>query len=279
MFFPIQDTIVERTSKRSYDSTDLSEETIDIIKTLLHSTTHGPLGKKSAFRLIQKSSPENKKIKLGTYGFIKGAQNYIVGYTSPVKEAFLDYGFLLEKIILDMTRLQLGTCWLGGTFDRGEFSKSIHLPEGFVIPAVTPVGHASPNRSLGDRVIRLSAGSKKRKPFESLFFHNKPGNPLTANTVGDKVIQILEMIRLAPSASNLQPWRIIYKNERFCFYLQRKPGYQRAFSKVDLQMVDMGISMCHFNLTANEIGMEVSWSIEKGADVIDDWEYIISANI
>jgi len=237
------------------------------------------LGNTIGFKLIRKYSAENKKLKLGTYGFISGARYFIIGQTTPDKNAYLDYGYLLEKIILECTELKLGTCWLGGTFDRGEFAKTVDLKKGNVIPAITPVGFPTTNRSLGDKVIRLGAGSKKRKGWEALFFKDNQDKALEKDECEKESSLILEMLRLAPSASNIQPWRIVQKDGIFHFYLQRKPGYGKAFGKIDLQMIDMGIAMCHFDLVAKELEKQPSWDIFVKHDIIADWEYVVSVRI
>lgn len=276
----IQNTIIERTSRRSYEPRDFSAEMIGAIGAILKSAVIGPLGTKTEFELIRKNSEENKKLKLGTYGFISGSSYFIVGQTQAGKNASLDYAYLLEKIILELTRLNLGTCWLGGTFDRGEFAKTINLKPGNIIPAITPVGYYTANRSLGEKVIRFGAGSTKRKEWESIFFNETPERPVIRENIDKAVSSILEMVRLAPSASNIQPWRIVLKNtHEFHFYLQRKPGYGKAFGKVDLQMIDMGIAMCHFDLTAVELDKKPDWQILVNPQKFINWEYIITAII
>ncbi len=72
--------------------------------------------------------------------------------------------------------------------------------------------------------------------------------------------QALENVRLAPSASNKQPWRIIRDPERqaFHFYLSRSTGY-RHIREISLQEIDMGIAMCHFDLTVQEAGLTGHW--------------------
>ena len=68
------------------------------------------------------------------------------------------------------------------------------------------------------------------------------------------------MVRLAPSAGNHQPWRIVRENDDFHFYLQRnkslKPGspLNRLLGMADLQRVDLGIAMCHFEIDSPGIG-------------------------
>jgi hypothetical protein len=72
------------------------------------------------------------------------------------------------------------------------------------------------------------------------------------------------MVRLGPSASNKQPWRVVVCGSVFHFYLERTPGYPGGLAKRllridDLQRVDMGIAMSHFELTAKELGLNGRW--------------------
>ena len=269
--------IPNRTSRRSYKGNPISAEHVRLIKSLLEKYSVGELGTKIKFNLVTRKGLTTRRIKLGTYGFIQGAQNFIVGEVAPGKEAFLDYGSCLEKIILELTEAGLGTCWLGGTFDRGEFSKAIELTEGNVIPAISPVGYATSSRSLGDRIIRAGAGSKRRKDWDELFFNAETLDPVHPDSLGSKA-HWLEMLRIAPSASNNQPWRILLREGRFDLFLNRKQGYQKMFGEIDIQMIDMGIAMSHLKITAEENNTPVNWAFDKDLGTVFDWEYIITLN-
>lgn len=59
------------------------------------------------------------------------------------------------------------------------------------------------------------------------------------------------MTRLAPSASNKQPWRIVKSGNDFHFFEYRTPGHSVRF-EYDIQRIDMGIAACHFHLAAIE---------------------------
>lgn len=267
-----------RTSRRSYTSIDLSQEQRQIIHSIIESHPKGPLGNSVEISLISRDTAPDKKLRLGTYGFIQGARDFLAGQTTPEKQHFLDYAYVMEHIILELTALELGTCWLGGTFDRGEFARAIDLQPGSVIPAVSPVGHATSTRSLGDRIIRVGAGSKKRKDWEELFFFADSLLPYDPDLQGP-MTRCLEMVRLSPSASNNQPWRLLVDDQNIHFYLNRKPGYQKTFGSVDIQMLDMGIAMCHFELTASTMKMKGQWAHEKDRGTLFDWEYVISYKI
>ena len=89
----------------------------------------------------------------------------------------------------------------------------------------------------------------------------------------------LEMIRLGPSASNRQPWRIVKEPDRdsFHFVLERTRGYLRSYQGVDFQKIDMGIAMCHFELSARESGLDGSWEIRNpGLALGEGREYTVS---
>jgi nitroreductase len=274
-----QKAIPARTSRRSYLPGDIPADIQQEIERILSNARVSLLGTQIGFELVSKYSEENSRLKLGTYGFITGARYYIVGQVQAGIKAFIDYGYALEKIILQLTLLKLGTCWLGGTFDRGEFARAVNLKEGMVIPAITPVGIPTDGRSIGDRLIRFGAGSHARKPWEALFFNENQGSTLSRKEAGEKAAVILDMVRIAPSASNLQPWRIIKHADVFSLYLQRKAAYQGRFGGIDLQMIDMGIAICHFDLTARELGIVPEWMEAGQYKEVDGWEYIISVKI
>jgi nitroreductase len=73
------------------------------------------------------------------------------------------------------------------------------------------------------------------------------------------------MVRLAPSASNRQPWRVVRRGHSWDFFLSRARGRgstrtSRAFRVDDIHRVDIGIAMSHFELGARAEGLAGGWS-------------------
>ena len=74
---------------------------------------------------------------------------------------------------------------------------------------------------------------------------------------------------MAPSASNKQPWRIVRRGADWHFYLQRTKGYGKGSALfavlrlADLQRVDLGIALCHFELAARELGLVGEWVLDE----------------
>ncbi len=251
--------IKKRRSRRSFADQDLDKSQIEIIKSILQSYTCGPFGNTVVFSLIEKSfAQENHKVKLGTYGFISGARYFIAGQVEKGEYANEDYGYLLETIMLHLTALDLGTCWLGGTFSRSDFSGILQAGNNTIIPAVTPVGVPADKATIRENIIRWGARSDMRKKWGELFFGNSFTSPMTKKDAGAYEVP-LEMVRLAPSASNKQPWRISKTPDEFRFFLKRTEGYIRIGNGVDLQRIDIGIAMAHFELACRESGLPGHW--------------------
>jgi nitroreductase len=283
---PVTDLIRERFSCRSYASEPIGGENRLRLEEALAASTSGPLGTPLRFRLIAATAEDQAALKgLGTYGFIRGANGFIVGAASRSEKYLEDFGYCLEQIILQATDLGLGTCWLGGTYTQSSFARKISLTKDEDLPAVVAIGRIAEPERAKHGVIRRLAGSENRLPWEKMFFQNSFAVPLPREAAGPYA-EPLEMVRSGPSASNKQPWRILRTGDAWHFYLQRTRGYregffQRVLHLVDLQRIDMGIAMCHFECTAWELGLRGEWidrepALEKPDDVT---EYIISRSL
>jgi hypothetical protein len=271
------DIIRVRQSKRNYRNDLLADGLIVKINQLLDENSIGPLGNTIEFKLIEKEEAESDyKVKLGTYGFISGAKYFIAGAVDLSKPFILeDYGFLLEKIVLHLTDLGLGTCWLGGTFNRSVFARVLGSNKDCVIPAITPVGYPTSSNSIKENLIRWGAKSNSRKPWDDLFFNEGFSHSLQ-EALAEAYQTPLEMLRLAPSASNKQPWRVVMDGNGFHFYLLETPGYSNAVKAVKLQRIDMGIAMSHFDETCRELNLAGSWKVTRPSITCKDEQYLVS---
>ncbi len=267
---PITEIIPRRFSCRTYINKPIPNEKRILIENFILDNNIGPFNTIPRFKLITAKAEDHDTLKgLGTYGFIKGASGFIVG--SAVKELdynLEDYGYVMEKIILFATRIELGTCWLGGSFNKSTFSQKISAKQDEFVPAVAAIGQIASKKRLFEKVIRWSAKATKRKHWSKLYFQNTFENTLPPETTGSFSFP-LDMVRLAPSASNRQPWRVLKEKDKnvFHFFLQRTKNYyernKKMFKMADLQRVDMGIAMCHFDLTCAELGIKGKWVIKN----------------
>jgi nitroreductase len=256
----IIEIIRERTSRRSYTPQPVEAEKLQALQDF-SAALAGPFGGKARFVILDTVGWGAGRINaLGTYGTIQGAKLFIVGIIKRGTRDMEDFGYQFEQVILRATDLSLGTCWIGGIFNRSRFAAKAGLCEDEVVPAISPLGHPTPRRSVTDSIIRWSAGSRSRRPWSQLFFHRSFDRGLTSEASG-RYREPLEMVRLGPSASNRQPWRIVKEQDAdtFHFYLSRSKGYDKLIKAVDLQRIDLGIAMSHFELAARASGLGGRW--------------------
>jgi nitroreductase len=272
----IVELITHRFSCRTFSGEPIPEDARAELAAAAASMRTGPFGSRLRFTLAAAAANDDATLKhLGTYGTIRGATAFILGAAEPgdksagyVGGMYLeDFGYAMERLILHATALGLGTCWVGGFFTRGSFSRRMGTSRTERIPSVAAVGRVLDQENAREGLMRRSIGGSRRKPWEELFHDGGFDAPLSREGAGAYDVP-LEMARLAPSASNKQPVRIVKSAASWHFYIRRSPGYLPRFARSltgieDLQRVDCGISMCHFELTARELGLSGRWVVNR----------------
>jgi nitroreductase len=281
---PVAELINARYSCRTYRDEPIAAGELARLTDHLAAHTVGPLGSRARFALVAAAPGDREALRrLGTYGFIKGATGFLVGAVRRGPRDLEDYGYLVELAILQATGLGLGTCWLGGSFTKGSFAARMGgLAGDEIMPAVVALGR--PGDDGTQRIREREAGSR-RLPASSLFFEGRFGDPLALDA-GDPFATVLEGVRMAPSASNKQPWRVVRRGDDWHFFLERTKGYGkgsalfRVLRLADLQRVDLGIAFCHFELAARELGRDGAWELSEpdvgapgpGVEYIATWK-------
>lgn len=203
-----------------------------------------------------------------------GAAFYIGGKMKRAEHMEEAFGHAFEQLILFAQSLELGTVWMGGTMDRSIFEKAMALTDGEVMPCVTPIGYAAGKMSIKEALMRKGIKADSRYPFGELFFSGSFSAPLTPEKAGRLALP-LEMVRLAPSAVNKQPWRVIATDSAAHFYLRKSKGFSGG-SAGNMQKTDMGIALCHFELAAELAGLSPVFSLSDPGIAAADMEYIAS---
>ncbi len=269
---PITEIIPKRRSWRKYKTSSIEDSKIEELEDFIEKLDINPFSGICRFEIL-KLEDISRVNQYASYGIIKGASYYIVGIV-PRSEYDLEYfSYFLEAIILKATELDLGTCWLGGTVRRDKLKNDINLERDERIPAISPLGYPD-DPGLIRSILRSSLKAKSRNPWEEIFFEEKETNfsPLDKYLLGDYAT-CLEMVRLGPSAKNGQPWRIIKEEQKNNFHFYRANSHQYA-------RLDIGIAVCHFDLTRKEKELEGKWEIKESKKikqiVPDEWLYTIS---
>ncbi len=264
------DDIRKRRSVRTFDGTALSPEDAQKIMEFAEKADN-PYGIPVEWKLL-----DAKRDGLSS-PVIVGTDAYIAGRMKQVPHAEEAFGYEFEKIVLYATSLGVGTTWIAGTMNRNAFEKAMGVSDGEVMPCMSPLGYPAGKMSLRETLMRKGVKADSRLGFGELFYDGSFGTPLTEEKAGE-IAPALEAVRLAPSAVNKQPWRAVLCGNKVHFYEKRSRGYDDG--AWDVQKIDMGIALCHFELTAKENGLTAVFGTEDpGISTSDDTVYIATYEI
>lgn len=192
--------------------------------------------------------------KVGTYGVVSKSTAAIALVGDGSASSLFAAGRFGELAVLALTALGAATCWLGATYAMGEVAAKAGVLPGEKVIAVIVAGYAAEKPSMRDRLLRTLAHSRRRRTFGELFDADADSAEGHA----------LELVRLAPSARNLQPWRAVARQGRVDFHMVDTGRFA---------MLDMGIAATHFDL-----GMGgVEFFIAADAEPVAGARYLFSA--
>ena len=267
----ITDHIMKRRSVRTFDGRKLAEEDLEKIRSFM-GTIENPFSIPVEFKFLH--AKEHGLI----CPVVTGTELYVGGKIKNVTNANVAFGYSFEMLVLYAQSLGIGTVWLGGTMNRAAYEQAMKLDADEIMPCASPLGYPAKKISLREGTMRKAIKADERLPFEELFFEGNFAAPLTKEKAGI-FLQPLEMVRLAPSAVNKQPWRVVIADNAAHFYLKRSKGFGHE-ADLDMQKIDLGIALCHFALTAKEKGLDVRFTQRDSIPVSEsDMEYIASYEI
>ncbi|MDO5325409.1 MAG: nitroreductase family protein [Clostridia bacterium] len=151
-----------------------------------------------------------------------------------IPHAAVHAGISGEAFVLEAVSMGLGTCWVAA-FKRG--GVNVPLEEGEKVKAVIALGIP------GDE-----SGPRKRKKLTEICASDPAQWPLWAYNAA-------ECVRIAPSAVNLQPWRLSFAGRTLLL-----SGTRSGAS------LDMGIAMLHMSLGVGDKPHMIRWG-ESGREI------------
>jgi nitroreductase len=247
------EAIERRVSVRSFDKRSIETELLERLVTLARKAGHltdtppriEPVsGAERTQRIISHA--------IGSYGLVLTPPHLLVGVMPTESDsARIDLGYVLEQVVLEATRLGLGTCWITGTYDAQSAGDAVGMAQGEVAAAVIALGYPS-ERGWGrihTGAVRRLARGHKRKPLKEIVFTERWGEPWSPDDADPTLVSVLERARLAPSAVNRQPWRFVVQ------------PHGLALALVQPKPIDAGIVMAHVTLAAQALGREGRWHL------------------
>jgi len=226
--------IFKRKSIRQYDPTPLGANRLEEISKNLQSLKPMLNDIKTEFKII---TPEQVTRK-----FNNKAPHFIAAF-SEAKDAYkVNVGFMLQQMDLYLSATGLGSCWLG-------------------IPQPTKEVIGSSNFEF---IILMSFGNSKETLYRDSTSEFKR-HSLSDITDVEGEEELLEPVRLAPSAINLQNWYFTGDKNAVHAY-SAKPNLFRNMLGGSFYPVNMGIAICHLQLAAEHLGRKTKFVFDKSRD-------------
>lgn len=223
----LYETIFKRKSVRKFNLTPLNEKTLKQISDRFQILEPFNENIKIEFKILK---PDLVKRRM-----MKKAPHYIAVFSEAKNGYLSNVGFMLQQMDLFLSAKGLGACWQGIPSLKKEALESSNLE--FVI--LMPFGKPLEPESLH----RTNITQFKRKSLQEI---------TDINGADD----LLEAVRLAPSATNAQPWFFTGdKNLIHAYY--RKPGRMKGLLTGKYPPMDVGIGIYHLKLAAEHLDKQI----------------------
>jgi len=243
----LYNTIFKRKSIRKYDMTPLTQDKLAEIKEFAGRIK--PLVESINYKFVYLGTSDVKNLLP-----IK-APHYICVYSDKKEGYLMNTGYLLQQIDLFLSSNNVGSCWLG----MAKPSKDI-----------------PPQQNGLDFVIMLAFGNTSEQVHRgnTSQFNRKSLSEITSIAGLD---QILEPVRLAPSASNTQAW-FFSGNSQEIIVTRAKLNIIKAALYGKMNQIDIGIALYHLSLSLDHEGKIVDYDFNN-TDVPSGYEFMVKVKV
>jgi len=192
---------------------------------------------------------------IGNIGKID-APYYLILSNEETKKGYIDTGYSGELVLLYLKSLGLGSCWIGANFSSEKIKKQFGISN----KVLSLISFGKPNGNL-DR----DPSNAKRKDISDILINQE---------IQEKFQPIIETIRLAPSAINNQPWRVLIDKRDISLYLAN-PNVVKKIVLKNLNYIDMGIAIKQLEIALNyfEYDFEI---VKKAQKELKDLSHILT---
>ncbi len=220
----MRSTLEKRISRRKFDKEPITDQEQEKIIALINEFN---AASGLAMTFLADGSHAFQKLSK-SYGLFTNVRSVILMKgKKELKDLKEKLGYYGEDLVLAITDLGLGTCWVGGTFDKDE----LMVDDSEELVCVVLVGKvAAP--SLKEKMMR-SATHRKVKAMAERIISDQP--------LPQWVQKGMKAVLLAPSAKNSQKAMFKYENNIL------SAGIADDYA---MDLVDLGIAKKHFEIGA-----------------------------
>ena len=224
----LEEAVEVRRSRRTYDPTPIDPASLEKLEQLI-----AQYSKEAGLRIeLVLNNGDAFGGLLKSRGLFSGVRHYI-GLIKTEGDPFSveKLGYYGQLLMLNATAMGLGSCWVGGSFDRSSCPFTLLAEE--TIACVIVIGNAVEGFSIKEKLIQ-NIIHRKSKDFEEMY--------VSDCDVPAWFIAGMKAVQKAPSAINRQPVLFSYKSG--------KAGAGIEGTLDDGFYIDLGIAKCNFMIGA-----------------------------
>lgn len=229
-------------------------------------------GLKTELRIFGEEVKEALEGAAGYKSFLIGAPQYLVLLSAKDAHAGVNAGFIMEDLILKLTDLDLGGCWLTFT-DSEQVKRALGIDSDLDVAAIAAFGYGvKTTKRLRLNVLSMSNvdAAAQRQYFQpkvsvhDLVFLNDWGNTNGVEQfIGfydDMLWEAFYAASLSPSYLNRQPYGFLIRDGRIT--LVQKPD---SYTDGPDSKLNLGAVLLHFTAAASQWAGKISWQFEDAS--------------
>jgi nitroreductase len=248
----LYDTILTRRSARRYDGRPVPETLLAAVRDYAPSIAPLQPGVDFRYQVVSVDTTDSITAAMGGYGLIVSAPHVIAPMLAASPHALVDFGFRTQQLVVFLTQLGLGSCWVGALLRERKALLRFGAPPGFRIGAVIAFGYpdARPTGRTINDLIRVTVGANRKKPLERFVWAERFGAPAKLTSAQARALQAL---RAAPSTGNAQPWQVVIRKGTLFLAVQVDATYYVLSGNRGYHLVDAGIGMANLWLALRDM--------------------------
>lgn len=240
------EAINKRVSRRTYSKEELSCDKVNLIMELIQN-----LNRESKLTIAFLKDGSTCFEGLKSYGMFKNVKSLILlKGDKKLEHLYEKCGYYGEKLVLELTKMNLGTCWVGGTYSKNTNLLDVASNEELV--CILVVGNIDEILTTKEKLIRKGSHFKQKKLSDI---------GVCDNEMPQWFINAIECVQKAPTALNSMKVKFILKDDLITVSV---PNDYR------FDLVDLGICKVHFEVGSGYkmgFGNGTVFSVRKGETI------------
>lgn len=229
----------KRHSTRNFSKAPFPEEKMNFVTDLVKKINEHPRIFNSEIDI--KIAPNG----FGKLGFIVNESGWLFPKITEEKDKvkqrlqFIDIGYLLQRCVMEMTKNDIATCWIGGTYNRGKAEQ--FCGGNCQVPAVIAFGGDDKDRWV-EHVVKFFGSFRGSNEYKDKFYDLKAGKAITPDTVGDRSVICMALNKI-PCACKPHAYRIVFDEPQIHIYTTLYDMYTTNGGCFDIGIVIANVQM------------------------------------